>query len=217
MSQILCDGCGRPASAEHLSLRLRRLELATRFRPIHIHVLFLMEAPPPRLEDYFYFVPENGAAARTQRAEPWSLFFDSLLTGAGILLERGKSDEACLGEFQRHGHFLAEAIECPAEEAESGRASGGAAPRASEPLLLRLAPTMIKRIQFSYKPRHIAIVSPGLVSLIPLLKQADLGDRLLLHDGRPLPFPRSASSANHFRTLLAELLASTAGRANGTC
>lgn len=217
MSQILCDGCGRPASAEHLALRLRRLELATRFRPIHIHVLFLMEAPPPRLEDYFYFVPENGAAARTQRAEPWSLLFDSLLTGAGISLERGKSDEACLGEFQRQGLFLAEAIECAAEDEDSARASGAAAPRASEPLLLRLVPTMIKRIQFSYKPQHIAIIFPGLVPLISLLKQGDLGDRLLLHDGRTLPFPQSASSANQFGKLLADLLASTVARAKGTC
>jgi len=139
------------------------------------------------------------------------------LAGAGIPQERGKSDETCLGEFQRHGLFLAEAIECAAEEADSARASGAAAPPASEPLLLRLAPTMIKRIQFSYKPQHIALISSGLVPLIPLLKQADLGDRLLLHDGRPLPFPQSASFANQFRTLLADLLAGTVARAKETC
>jgi len=31
-----CDGCGQPASAEHIARRLQRLEWATRFRPIHI-------------------------------------------------------------------------------------------------------------------------------------------------------------------------------------
>ena len=41
-----CDGCGLPASPEHIAERVRRLELSTRFRPIHMGVLFVALAPP---------------------------------------------------------------------------------------------------------------------------------------------------------------------------
>src|SRR5207249_10650226 len=38
-TDLPCDGCGQAASAEHIARRLRRLEWATRFRPVHIHTL----------------------------------------------------------------------------------------------------------------------------------------------------------------------------------
>jgi len=41
-----CDGCGQPASAEHIARRLQRLEWATRFRPIHIQALLLAAFRP---------------------------------------------------------------------------------------------------------------------------------------------------------------------------
>ena len=65
-----CDGCGLPASPEHISLRVRRLELATQFRPVHIGVLFLVLAPPASEQDDFY-----GAAASKGFADP---FLDAL-------------------------------------------------------------------------------------------------------------------------------------------
>src|SRR2546427_11492931 len=40
-SALVCDGCGQTASAEHIARRLQRLEWATRYRPVHIHTLFL--------------------------------------------------------------------------------------------------------------------------------------------------------------------------------
>lgn len=49
----VCDGCGVQADGDHIRRRIERLELATRFRPIHIHVLLVDAAPPSRLEDYF--------------------------------------------------------------------------------------------------------------------------------------------------------------------
>jgi hypothetical protein len=42
MGAILCDGCGQPATPEHIAERIHRLELATRYRPIHIQVLWLI-------------------------------------------------------------------------------------------------------------------------------------------------------------------------------
>src|ERR1700740_33549 len=38
---LRCDGCGQKASEEHLTRGLRRLEWATRYRPVHIHTLLL--------------------------------------------------------------------------------------------------------------------------------------------------------------------------------
>src|SRR5215472_9195783 len=49
-----CDGCGLPATQEHIGARIRRLELATQYRPIHIGILFVALAPPPRPEGDFY-------------------------------------------------------------------------------------------------------------------------------------------------------------------
>jgi len=217
MTQILCDGCGQPATGEHMAQRLRRLELATRFRPIHIGILFLAESPPARLEDYFYFVCEDPSAEQTQRAHPWGLLFDTLMTGAGISLGEGKRDMACLSEFQRQGFYLAEAIECPPAEPELDRRDSAVASstlREEHPdLVLRRAPTVIKRIQFSYKPRHIAIISPGLASLLPLLEQAGLGDRLVLHEGRPFPFPQDVSAANVLRAAITDPVPGAAARA----
>ena len=126
---------------------------------------------------------------------------------------------ACLSEFQRQGFYLAEAIECPTAEPELDRrdfavASSTQRDEHSE-LVLRRAPTVIKRIQFSYKPGHIAIISPGVASLLPLLKQAGLGDRLVLHDGRPFPFPQDVSAANKLRAVIADLVPWAAARAAG--
>jgi hypothetical protein len=52
--RLPCDGCGLPASPEHIAARIRRLELATRFRPLHIGILFVSPAPPLQPEDDFY-------------------------------------------------------------------------------------------------------------------------------------------------------------------
>lgn len=78
--EMPCDGCGRLAAPEHIARRLRRLELASRFRPLHIGILFLAEAPPSRIEDYFYYSAEDVA----QSTGLSRVLFDSLLQGVGI-------------------------------------------------------------------------------------------------------------------------------------
>lgn len=50
----ICDGCGATADAEHIRRRIERLELATRFRPVHIQTLLIGDAPPLRDEEYVY-------------------------------------------------------------------------------------------------------------------------------------------------------------------
>lgn len=206
---VLCDACGRSASPEHIALRLRRLELATRFRPLHIGILFLAEAPPSRLEDYFYHPAEDAS----QRAGLSRVLFDALMQGVGIAPLAGKSDEGCLVEFQKRGFFLADSLECPVEEIAPGLREGATRVNAAE-LAHRYAPTIVKRIQFSYKPKHLVLLSTRTRHLIPFLQQAGLSDRLLLYQGLPLHFPHAHNPAAQaqFHAGLAEVLARSAAR-----
>src|SRR5213593_3601449 len=55
-TDLPCDGCGQAASAEHIARRLRRLEWATRFRPVHIHTL-LLGGVAPREDAEFLYAP----------------------------------------------------------------------------------------------------------------------------------------------------------------
>jgi len=207
--EILCDGCGLPATPEHIARRLRRLELATRFRPIHISILFLAEAPPPRIEDHFYYLSGDDSA----RAGLSRVLFDSLMQGLGIAppagTDAGKADEACLAEFQKRGYFLADSLECPAEEIVPGL---GTTRANALDLADRYGPTIVKRIQFSYKPRHIVLLSTRTRHLIALLRQAGLGDRVLLYQDLPLhfPHPHNPAAQAQFRAGLADTLARAA-------
>jgi hypothetical protein len=204
MIQDVCDGCGLAASPEHINKRIRRLELATRFRPIHIALLFLAEAPPPCLEDYFYYP----AKERSERTGLSRVLFDELMQGAGIREEKWPGDEARLVEFQRRGFFFADSLECPVEDIVPGLREGTARANAFD-LAHRYGPTIVKRIQHSYRPKHIVLLSTRTRHLIPILQQARLGDRLLLFQGLPLhfPHPHNPAAQAQFRAGLAEVLA----------
>jgi hypothetical protein len=100
---LTCDGCGRPASPEHIARRLLRLEWSTRFRPIHIQTL-LLGAIAPACDDEFAYSPNgkfSGEAAH-------------LLKALNITTE-GKTAEAVHAEIQRAGVFLTHIFECPLE------------------------------------------------------------------------------------------------------
>ena len=94
-TSILCDGCGLPASPEHIAARMEHLELVTRFRPIHIQVLFVALDPASRPEDEFYRPPESRQ------------FFDCLLSALDISTDAqsnaAEAAAANLLEFQRKG------------------------------------------------------------------------------------------------------------------
>lgn len=213
MSQVLCDGCGLPAGEEHVSRRLRRLELATRFRPIHIQVLLLAEAPPPRLEDYFYYPAPNRAA----RSGLSRVLFDELMRGVGIPAGEEKSDEACLAEFQRRGFFLADSLECPVEEIVPGVREKTAKASAFE-LANRYGPTIVKRVLYSYKPANVVLLSVRTRHLIPFFRQqVEMKTRLQLYQGLPLhfPHPHNPAAQAQFRAGLAEILARAVSRQQG--
>jgi hypothetical protein len=244
---IACDGCGLSASPEHISARMERLEMVTRFRPIHVHVLFVALAPPPRLEDEFYRPPESRG------------FFDSFLSalnistdaeGRGSRLEtaemrpgtesNGRDDgPALLLEFQKRGYYLTYLSECPVTTEHSAslhaatqsrdRAqlkptegdfdSAGLKPgppigsensagdatdleidsaqvSAGRECISRLAPTLIKRIRFNYRPKHVVLLGTYLSPLIGVCERVGLGPLLLLDRSAPLTIPSTGDGAS---------------------
>lgn len=170
-----CDGCGLPATPEHISTRIRRLELATQFRPIHMGILFVAFAPPPRPEDNFYAPPQS------------KFFFDPLLEALDISTASAKTaseapqvqDAERLAEFQRRGHFLAYLSECPLPAGAHSVAEA----------IARLTPNLVRRIRFNYKPTQVALLGTELASLVELLRNGGIGPSLILHQGLPLPLP----------------------------
>jgi hypothetical protein len=151
----ICDGCGAPADEAHVRRRIERLELATRYRPIHIQVLLLADAPPAGPEDDFYRVPAE-AEKRSPESEG---FFVETLAAAGIPREAAADTEAALAAFQHRGFYLAYALECPLAASDDRDARIRAA-----------APTIRKRIQFSYRPKQVILTGAAKNQLAPLLE-----------------------------------------------
>jgi hypothetical protein len=176
-----CDGCGLPASPEHVAARLRRLELCTRFRPVHIGILFVALAPPTRPQDDFY--------APAQSKEFFNLFLEALeilpsKENAVMGSQDRGLDSARLAEFQHRGYYLAYVSECPIPEMAESAAE----------TIARLSPTLVRRIRFNYKPKYIALLGTELTPLTKVLA-AEFGSDLILDRGQPLPAPRTGSRA----------------------
>lgn len=188
-----CDGCGSKVSPEHLANRVQRIELASRYRPLRIRLLILAEAPPLRLQSYFYF-PSH---AEMQKGVLSRAFFDELMRALGFLGEHDDDrDEAtALQEFQKHGFFLADAIECPLEEVAPGLYEGRSSIGWND-LAHRYSKALITRIQNSFAPTWIVPISKRLHRyLLPLLRDAGLGAKLVLYQNLPLPFPHPFNPA----------------------
>jgi hypothetical protein len=164
-SEILCDGCGQPASPEHIAQRLQRLEWATRYRPIHLHTL-LLGASSPQMPAEFLYSPEEAHAGEAA----------NLVAAAGISCA-GKSGDAILSEFQRRGIYLTYVLECPLDVPSNG------AYFLSNALVTRL-PTLFTRIRRSLKPKRLAFISGSLTPLIERFASAQLNCELVLDDGR---------------------------------
>src|SRR5271163_2290453 len=136
---LICDGCGQSASPEHLAARFRRLEWATRFRPLHIQTLLVGAVTPAKDAEYIY-----------ADAEEFSGEASIVLRVAGID-GAGKSAEALHHELQRTGVFVVHVLECPLEpviEAGDGLAQ----------LLAKRVPATLTRIRRSLKLRRVALV-----------------------------------------------------------
>src|SRR6267143_5647331 len=166
-----CDGCGRAASTAHIAGRIQRLEWTTRYRPVHIHTLFLGSVSPQRLQEFLYFPSGEfqGEAA-------------TLLEAAGVSTA-GKTAESVHAEFQRAGFFLTHVVECPIEN-ES-------APALMLPSLMeqRLTPVAV-RIRRSLKPKRVALISRSMEGILEKFIALELGCPLVLDDGKPFALDR---------------------------
>ena len=165
----VCDGCGGTVDDAHIRARIERLEMATHYRPIHIQVLLLDAAPlSSRPEDFFY----RAASDRSKRSANSRTYFDALIKCTAEDPARFTREADALAEFQRQGLFLTNVVECPVD--------------ADVPAAIaRCAPSLLKRIQFSYKPKYLALISPAIAFLIPALSQGNLAERLILNAGAP--------------------------------
>lgn len=161
---IFCDGCGQPASPEHIARRLKRLENMSRYRPIHVQALFLGAVSPCADGDYLYSAAGefSGEGAELLRA----LGFDS----------SGRTVEARLAEFQRRGYLLAHVLDCAGEQ-------GGTA-FIKEALAGRTAST-ITRIRRSFKPKRVVPLGAEIAEFIQQLTCANLDATVLLNNGKP--------------------------------
>lgn len=191
----VCDGCGAIADDAHIRRRIERLEQATRFRPIHIQFLLIDAAPAADPADFFYHLDANQA----RRSVPARMYFNELAKLAGPGLGAESEDEAMLAEFQRRGFFLAHAVECPMED--EGKLAEA---------VHRLSPTVLLRVQTSYKPKHIVLISQPSEELIKPLVDADLGERLVLDGDGPFvdPFIGDPQNQAEFGTSLGDRLVS---------
>jgi hypothetical protein len=170
----ICDGCGGRVDEAHVRERIERLELATRYRPIHIQVLLIDAAPAKHRADFFY----EASSDRGKRSAAGQAYFDELAKLAGGVPETGAQTEAVLTEFQRRGFFLTSAVECSIEN-----------DHALLDAVRRLASTVVRRVDTSYKPRSIALISDPTRAVIEPFKKAGWGDRLILAHGAPFASP----------------------------
>jgi hypothetical protein len=170
----VCDGCGAQADDAHIRQRIERLELATRFRPVHISVLLVDAAPPARPEDYFY----RAAASPSDRSPAGREYFEALINSVGVDAHAQPNEETALAEFQRRGFFLIGAIECALAD-----------PVGAQAVIERAAPTLLRRVKISYKPKSIAILSAATQPLVAAFQQSDWAGQLILQDGKPFDDP----------------------------
>jgi len=189
-SELACDGCGQVASTEHIARRLKRLEWATRYRPVHIHTLLLGAFSPMDERDFLY---APGGEFRGEAA--------LLLEAVGISTA-GKTAEVVHGEFQRAGFFLTHLLECPME-------GGGSLPVDAKAALKGRLPALASRIRRSLKPKRVMAITEELTPVVEDILALDLGCPVMLDHGKP--FRLDGAGGKNGAVLLREALAISAG------
>ena len=202
-TELRCDGCGQAGSAEHMARRLRRLEWATRYRPVHIHTL-LLSAVAPRHDAEFLYAP--GDEFRGEAAD--------LLKAVGIST-RGKAPAAIHGEFQAAGFFLTHLLECPVEVETVGQrvvCEGQSGYKAPDPtaLLREHLPSVVSRIRRSLKPRRVLLVTEVPPAVVEDIVSMNLGCPIVLDQGKPFRLGPSTEAVSNSR--FREVLSGSEGR-----
>ena len=189
-SELLCDGCGQEASAEHIARRLRRLEWTTRYRPVHINTLLLGAFSPQEERDFLY------APGGEFHGEAGHLL-DALAISTA-----GKAADAVHAEFQRAGFFLTHVLECSLDRG-AGQGDEAAA------LLAKRVQPMATRIRRSLKPRRVVLISQALGPILEKILALELGCPVVLDNGKLFEFDGPAPGISVAK--LREALASAAG------
>jgi len=187
---LVCDGCAQAASGEHIARRLRRLEWATRYRPVHIHTL-LLGAFSPLVENEFLYAPEGefrGEAA--------------LLLDALEIATAGKARDVIHAEFQRAGFFLTHVLECPME-------GEGNLPAGAQAALKERLAAVATRIRRSLKPKRVMVIAEQLSPLVDDIFALNLRCPVLLDGGKAFRLESGAGENGVER--LREALARPAG------
>ena len=194
-----CDGCGQVGSPEHIARRLRRLEWATRYRPVHIHALLLGGIAPREDAEFLYapggeFRGERGLLLRAvgiasglpQKAAP-----TTALPAEGTV-------EATHAELQAAGLFLTHVLECPLENDQHDAAE-------ASNLLRAHLPAVASRIRRSLKPKRVMLVTEMPPEVVQDILALDLGCEVILNDGKPFALTRSVKEPEiaRFRAVLA--------------
>ena len=164
-----CDGCGQAASSEHIARRLRRLELTTRYRPIHVQAVFLGAQSPQRMEEFLY-----GAEAEFGGE-------GAKLLSALEIEHVGRAVETVLAEFQRKGFLLTHVMECEADDSGSADA------------LKKKLPSVLKRLRTSLRSKRVVIFSQAMAPLVSELRNAQFGGELVLDGNAPFDLENSES------------------------
>lgn len=185
---LRCDGCGQGASAEHIARRLRRLEWATRYRPVHIRALLLGAVAPCEDADYLYSAEGEFRGEAVQ------------LLGAVGIPPAGKTAEAIHLEFQGAGLFLAHILECPLENGQDV----GANAKGATDLLREHLPSVASRIRRSLKPKSVILVTEMPACVVQDVLSIDLGCAVLMDGGKPFVFGPSPKDEeiSRFRAVL---------------
>jgi len=184
-SDLRCDGCGQLASAVHVARRLRRLEWATRYRPVHIQALLLGAIAPREDADYLYAPGEKfrGEAAQVLRA-------------IGISFA-GRPSEQVHAEFQGAGLFLAHVLECSLENFDNAKADAAN-------LLREHLPSVASRIRRSLKPKRVILVTEIPQLVVQDMLSMDLGCPVVLNDEKPFAIGATGTDGeiSRFRAVL---------------
>lgn len=168
---VQCDSCGVAAAPEHIRARLARLELASRYRPVHIGLLLICTAPPAAIDDDLYAWDRQKAGA--EAAE----YIEGVFQSVGIGSEKTPAQR--LAEFQRRGIYLARLVECPLAP---GVRLANITPKA--------AAVIVTRITQSYKPGRIGLLATVAPGLAEALRWAGLGEKLIARgQGIEIPSP----------------------------
>ena len=164
---LRCDGCGQMASPEHIARRLRRLEWATRFRPVHIQTLLLGGVAPREDAEFLY-----------ARGEEFRGEGEAVLRAVGIPFA-GRSAETVHAEFQSAGFFLTHVLECPLVDGLKNNTSDAAK------LLREHLPAAASRIRRSLKPKRVMLITEMPPEVVQDILALDLGSEVILDDGKP--------------------------------